>query len=287
MRVHHLKCGSMREIPAPEEAGLAPARALNHVLLVETDSAGLVLVESGFGTVDVERPAEALGETFVARTEPVLETTATALHQVRALGFAPEDVRHVVLTHLDVDHSGGLPDFPDAVVHVHDAELRAALDTRSRHPEHALRYRPAHWAHRPRWRTYASAKGNDWYGFDALELAGLPPEILLVPLAGHTEGHCAVAVHDGDRWLLHAGDAFYHHGQLASPRWSIPPFEALAEVSEVDRPLRIANVARLRELRAEHADEVAVFSAHDPWDYERLAADPVAAGGAGGVHRSA
>jgi hypothetical protein len=43
----------------------------------------------------------------------------------------------------------------------------------------------------------------------------------------------------------------------------------------VDRPLRIANVARLRELRSEHAAEVTVFSAHDPWDFARLAGDRV------------
>jgi glyoxylase-like metal-dependent hydrolase (beta-lactamase superfamily II) len=34
-----------------------------------------------------------------------------AFEQVRALGFAPNDVRHVLLTHLDRDHAGGLSDF--------------------------------------------------------------------------------------------------------------------------------------------------------------------------------
>jgi glyoxylase-like metal-dependent hydrolase (beta-lactamase superfamily II) len=270
MRICHLNCGSMREVDPAGQGPATPARALNHCLLVETDTAGLVLVETGFGTVDVERPAEALGETFLGRAQAVLAPEQTALAQVRELGYAPADVRHIILTHLDLDHSGGLPDFPEARVHVHDAEYRAAMAVSSPHPEHMLRYRPAHWAHRPHWQTYTSRKGTSWYGFDAIELAGLPADILLIPLAGHTEGHCAVAVRDGDRWLLHAGDAYYHYGEIDPVnRWSIPLWEALEELTEVDRPLRIANHARLRELVRDHGDEVDMFSAHDPWAYER------------------
>lgn len=274
MRVHHLNCGSMREIdPAggPPWHPLEPARALNHCLLVESD-AGLVLVETGFGAGDVDRAEASLGATFLARTQPVLDPAETARHQVERLGFRPEDVRHVVLTHLDLDHSGGLPDFPWATVHVHEAEHRSAMAA-GEHPEHGLRYRPAHWAHRPRWATYPDQRGRTWFGFDAIELAGLPPEILLVPLAGHTAGHCAVAVATADRWLLHAGDAYYHQGQVDPVRrWSMPLWEALEELTEVDRPLRLANQARLRELVREHGDEVEVFSAHDPWAYQRFTA---------------
>lgn len=278
MRVHHLNCGSMREIdPAGEPAGqpLEPARALNHCLLVESD-AGLVLVETGFGAVDVDRPRDSLGATFLDRTQPVLDPAETAHHQVERLGFRPEDVRHVVLTHLDLDHTGGLPDFPWATVHVHEAEHRAAMGA-DPHPEHGLRYRAAHWAHRPRWATYPAQRGRSWFGFDAIELAGLPPEILLVPLAGHTAGHCAVAVRGADRWLLHAGDAYYHQGQVdPRQRFSMPLWELLEEITEVDRPLRMGNQARLRELLRDHAGEVEVFSAHDPWAFRRYAA-PVTA----------
>jgi glyoxylase-like metal-dependent hydrolase (beta-lactamase superfamily II) len=272
MRVHHLNCGSMREID-PAGAGappLPPARVLNHCLLVETDSAGLVLVESGFGTADVERGEQTLGRTFLDRTQAVLDPAETALHQLKRLGHSPQDVRHIVLTHLDLDHSGGLPDFPHATVHLHDAELRAAMSTTDSHPEHQLRYRPDHWAHRPHWATYTARRGTSWFGFDAVELDGLPPEILLVPLAGHTPGHSAVAVRDGDRWLLHAGDAFYHHGEVEpGHRWSMPLWESLEELTETDRPLRMANLSRLRELLLDHGDEVDVFSAHDPWAFDR------------------
>jgi glyoxylase-like metal-dependent hydrolase (beta-lactamase superfamily II) len=273
VKIHHLNCGSMREID-PEGAGnppLAPARVLNHCLLVETEQAGLVLIESGFGTQDVRRREGTLGRTFLDRTQAVLATEETALHQIRQLGHSPDDVRHIVLTHLDLDHSGGLSDFPQATVHVHEAELRAALATSDPHPEHTLRYRPAHWAHHPHWNPYASTKGNTWFGFDALELEGLPQEIMLIPLAGHTRGHCGVAVHDGDRWLMHAGDAYYHQGQIDPiNRWSIPLWEMLEEITEIDRPLRMGNHARLRELLRDHGHEVEIFSAHDPWAFRHF-----------------
>ncbi|GAB3873270.1 MBL fold metallo-hydrolase [Kibdelosporangium lantanae] len=258
MTVHHLNCGSMREIDPGD--GRAPARAVSHVLLVETGNA-LVLVDAGLGADESEAT---LGPVFTGRAQPVLEPAESALHQVKRLGYDPEDVRHIVLTHLDLDHTGGLRDFPHATVHLHEAELEAAL-TPSSHPEHANRYRPDHWAHRPLWRSYPSTKGNLWYGFDAVELDGL--DLLLIPLAGHTEGHSAVAVRTGDRWLLHAGDAYYHHGQVTR-QVSIPMWEALEEVTEVDRPLRQGNLARLRELDRE--PDVDVFAAHDPWRYEEM-----------------
>jgi glyoxylase-like metal-dependent hydrolase (beta-lactamase superfamily II) len=280
LRVHHLNCGSMREIE-PNDGPLSPlrpARAVCHCLLIETPTSGLVLIETGLGSAAIERPQEVLGDEFLGRAQPVLDVQETAARQVDRLGHSPDDVRHIVLTHLDLDHAGGLPDFPHAQVHVHDAEHRAAMAAPGVHPEDRVRYRPSQWAHRPRWVTYASHQGDAWFGFDAVrQLEGLPADILLIPLAGHTRGHTAVAVQlsradrDVERppWLLHAGDAYYYHGEIdpEHPR-SHPGMDLLQAITEVDRPLRLGNLARLRDLVRFHGDEVEVVSAHDPWELQ-------------------
>ena len=96
-----------------------------HCLLIETNQ-GLVLVDTGFGTRDVTHPRERLSPFFRALLAPDLRQSMTALSQVQALGWSAHDVRHIVLTHLDFDHAGGLDDFPDAAVHVLAAEADTA-----------------------------------------------------------------------------------------------------------------------------------------------------------------
>jgi glyoxylase-like metal-dependent hydrolase (beta-lactamase superfamily II) len=111
------------------------------------------------------------------------------------------------------------------------------------------------------------------------ELPGLPPEILLVPLIGHTVGHTGVAVRDGDRWLLHAGDAYFFHGEMRpEAHWCTPALRLMQNQAETARGLRLANQDRLRELVGSHGDEVTVFSAHDPVEL-RAAQGARAAGG--------
>ncbi|HEY3503399.1 MAG TPA: MBL fold metallo-hydrolase [Actinocatenispora sp.] len=266
MTVHHLNCGTLRPVGRRLVNGdgglLAPAELVCHCLLVETD-AGLVLVDTGIGMHDVRHAGASLGRTFTTVVRPALDAGETAVHQVRRLGYDPADVRHIVLTHLDLDHAGGLPDFPHAAVHVLGDELDAALHPRTRRDR--ARYRRDQWAHGPDWHTYA-ADGAPWFGFAAArELDGLPPEILLVPLAGHTRGHAGVAVDTGTGWLLHAGDAYFFHGETdpAHPR-STPALRLFQSLVETERAPRLANQRRLLELAREHGDEVRLCSAHDP-----------------------
>jgi glyoxylase-like metal-dependent hydrolase (beta-lactamase superfamily II) len=261
MRIHHLNCGSFRPLGGRLVAGtgspFAPGRMVCHCLLLETDS-GLVLVDTGIGLSDVARP-QRLGRTFLTITRPLLEESETAARQVVQLGYQVEDVRHIVLTHLDLDHASGLGDFPHAKVHVYEQEFQAAL-----HPltsQERQRYRSVQWAHNPDWVRHATA-GDSWRGFSAVrELPGLPPTILLVPLAGHTRGHAGVAIEGDDGWLLHAGDAYFAHGQMAADP-SCPPFLHVFQIlMQTDRTTRLYNVQRLRELAM--GGEVDVFSAHD------------------------
>jgi glyoxylase-like metal-dependent hydrolase (beta-lactamase superfamily II) len=273
MRVHHLNCGTMRPLGGGlidgRPGALRRAEMVCHCLLLESES-GLVLVETGIGTPGVRRPKEWLGTEFELLVAPRSGEAETAVAQVERLGFDPGDVRHVVLTHLDLDHAGGLVDFPEATVHVSATELRALRGARTR--AERMRYRAVQFVHGPRFRGY-EADGARWFGFEAVrELEGLDEEVLLIPLTGHTRGHSGVAVRSGEGWLLNAGDAYFHGGQLDPAGAHMPPglrlFEALVQT---ERSSRLANLERLRALRREHGGEVTVFCAHDPAEYRRLA----------------
>jgi glyoxylase-like metal-dependent hydrolase (beta-lactamase superfamily II) len=244
------------------------ARLVSHCLLVETDAHGLVLVDTGIGVADVRDPRR-LGALFgPAMAIDASQTQMPALPQVEALGFRKEDVRHIVLTHLDFDHAGGLPDFPAAKVHVHAREKDAALARASFRGK--TRYRPPQLAHGPAWETY-QALGEPWKGVPAArQLAGLPPEILALPLAGHAHGHAAIAVDTGGHWLVHAGDAYFHRsvlerGDASGVPWALRLIERFIAV---DYARVRANHVLLAELA--RRDEVTVFSAHDPVEYQRL-----------------
>jgi glyoxylase-like metal-dependent hydrolase (beta-lactamase superfamily II) len=266
--VHHLNCATMCPVGGPlfGQSG-ARGKMIAHCLLVETERDGLVLIDTGFGTRDVDgrtnlRP---LFRTFVG---PTLDPTEPAVAQVVARGHGADDVRHVVVTHLDVDHAGGLSDFPRAKVHVHAREHAAAMARR--HFKERERYYPAHWSHGPSWEVYTE-DGDTWRGLPAItRLRGLDADIGLVPMHGHTRGHSAVIVRDRDRWLVHAGDAYFHRNAVTGGRVPIG-FAGFENMIQMDPAARRASVAALRQLRHSYPD-VAIFCAHDVVEYEALAA---------------
>ncbi len=265
----HLNCGTLCPWGGSLVDGVSgglTARLVCHCLVVPLDE-GLVLVDTGFGTQDVAQPHPRLARTFTGILRPALRSEETAVAQLRARGYRPEDVRHIVLTHLDFDHAGGIEDFPHADVHLMAAELDAATH-RSTLVARG-RYRPRQWDEGVRWRTYR-ADGERWFGFPVVRaLTGLPPDILLVPLPGHTPGHAGVAVRGPDRWLLHAGDAYFHREEMSPREPSCPPgLAAYQALMEVDREARLANQARLRELVRDHGDELRIFCAHDAIELE-------------------
>jgi glyoxylase-like metal-dependent hydrolase (beta-lactamase superfamily II) len=237
---------------------LAKTRPICHCLLIE-GAEGLVLVDTGFGLEDMRNPRQ-LGRPFNALVRPRVNVADTAISQIRELGFDPGDVRHILTTHLDLDHAGGLPDFPDAEVHLLGLELDAALRPSLRD---RTRYVAAHWAHGPRWVRH-EAGGEEWHGFDSVRiLEGSDAEILLVPLLGHSRGHTGVAVKRGDGWLLHCGDAYFHHGEVRTPPCAPRGITAFAAFSQAEGDARRNNRDRLRELARRHGDEVELICSHD------------------------
>ena len=243
-RVHHLNCGTLHAPPHP--------KAACHCLLLE-DAAGLALVDTGIGLLDVQRPLERIGRPLIDAAGFQFREEETAARRIEALGLRPADVRHVVLTHADPDHAGGLADFPRAVVHA-AAEERAAVERGH------WRYLPVQFAHGATWRAHPPG-ARRWFGLEARTLdLGFGAEVLLVPLFGHTLGHCGVAVRRGDRWALHVGDAYYLRVELERDDH---PVSALAAQRADDNALRAASLEHLRRLHRDHAGEIDLFGYHD------------------------
>jgi glyoxylase-like metal-dependent hydrolase (beta-lactamase superfamily II) len=175
-------------------------------------------------------------------------------------------VRHIVPTHLDLDHVGGLADFPEATVHVFAPEHDAAMKRATQPERH--RYRPVQWAHGAKWQVHEVA-GESWLGFESVRVLG--PDLVLVPLVGHTRGHCAVAVRDDSGWLLHAGDAYFFHGEMdAEKPHCTPGLAFFQKIIAFDDRARTTNRDRLRALVSAHANDLRVFCAHDPAELDAM-----------------
>jgi glyoxylase-like metal-dependent hydrolase (beta-lactamase superfamily II) len=183
-------------------------------LLTETDQ-GLVLVDTGLGTDDYIHDSGIL-KLFKVVTRVPLDPQEAVIRQVTRLGYKPEDVRHIVLTHMHFDHCGGLSDFPHAKVHVYRREYDAFLERPHQFAD--LAYVRRHIAHGPDWVFYQDT-GEKWYDFDAIRLP-FEPEMWFLPLPGHTRGLCGLAVKQSDGWLFQTSDAAALFNEDA-PDWLI------------------------------------------------------------------
>ncbi|MGD2146086.1 MAG: MBL fold metallo-hydrolase [Anaerolineae bacterium] len=258
MPIHHLNCMTFR----------LGVRSVTHCLLIESAD-GLVLVDTGLGRKDYEQPSVRM-RVFLALNRVPRDPEATAIRQVVGLGYPPEDVRHIVLTHLHLDHCGGLPDFPWAKVHVFESEHQAATRWRQKSLLHWFGYDAAHWAHGPEWVLYGLER-ETWFGLSCAPVEGIrSARLVLVPLIGHTPGHCGVAVEVDEGWMLHCGDAYVRDVQIdpVNPRSPFPSWAGAFERALFP----VAALQKLRALSRERGGEVQLFSAHDPIALARMRA---------------
>ncbi|MBI1345936.1 MBL fold metallo-hydrolase [bacterium] len=244
MNLYHLNCGLLHAPPNP--------RAACHCLLLEQEGR-LALIDTGIGLHDIADPAGRIGEFAIEAAGFQFHEGLTAARHIEQRGYQVGAVTDIVLTHADPDHAGGLADFPTAAVHVSVEEF---AQLQSGNP----RYSISQFAHQPNWVLHDTSS-EQWFGMEARPLSILGgTDAYLIPLFGHTLGHCGVVVRDGGRWLLHVGDAYYLRVELTTDDH---PVSALATLRAEDDAQRRRSLSNLRRLVQLHGTEVELCGYHD------------------------
>ena len=102
MKVHHLNCV---QIESPLGS------AIGHCVLIEGNDS-LTLIDAGIGLAETRAPEQKLGKELIEITGFKFDENHTAIRQIEQLGLDPKNVNHIICSHLDPDHIGGLADFP-------------------------------------------------------------------------------------------------------------------------------------------------------------------------------
>jgi N-acyl homoserine lactone hydrolase len=230
VRVHPLLCGTGAWSEAyrhRQEGRLAPLRAMGFrggetsafpiiAFLVEHPSAGPILIDTGLHpSVAVDRKQN-LGRVMamtVARSWQ-MEPAQAVPDQLRERGIEPSEVRLVVMTHLHLDHTSGMVQFPDATFVFSKQEWDKANEPRGwqngyvpSHFDHAFDYRLIDFDD-PDVESFAGfGRSFDLLGDGSLRVAFTP---------GHTMGHMSVILRGPEREVLVIGDAAYTKHALAT-----------------------------------------------------------------------
>jgi glyoxylase-like metal-dependent hydrolase (beta-lactamase superfamily II) len=178
--------------------------------------------------------------------------------QLRALGIGPRDVKRVVLTHLHIDHDGGLAHFPQTEILVSRGELHTASGWMGR----VRGYLPNRW---PSWfdpvpldlDSGANAAFGPFAASTRLTKAG---DVVAVATPGHTANHVSVLVEDQGTTYFLAGDTSYDERLMLAGR--IDGVSADDEVAG-------ATLGAIRQLTRDRP--TVYLPTHDPESAARLA----------------
>ncbi len=246
--LHHLNCV---KIVSPVNDNVC-----GHCLLINENDK-LILIDTGIGLLDIQQPLERIGQDLINMVGYSFNEHQTAIKQIEKLGLDPKKVTDCIISHLDNDHIGGVADFPNATVHVGIEEYE---NYNSGNP----RYLKTPLSHNPIIKTYKKSDFN-WFGFEARKVAtNTETEIFLIPLFGHTLGHCGVALKKDNKWIFYIADAYYMRIELND---SNHPVNQLARMRAENNNLRLNSLDKIRTLINEHP-EIEVFGYHDIEEFE-------------------
>jgi N-acyl homoserine lactone hydrolase len=205
---------------------------------------GLVLFDTGCNPRVAVEPEAYWGR--LAKLLNVRMTPDQAVDaQLRAHGYDPADVKFVVVSHLHLDHAGGLALFPHAKFFVMKGELPYAYwpDRRVRRSfilEDLLPTRRFDWNE--------LTEDTDLFGDGSLQM---------LKTAGHTPGECSLFVRlKRDGPIVLTGDTIHIRAQLDSLKGTATDYD-LAQAGE--------SIRRLKQIQ--DLGEARLWVSHDPGDW--------------------
>ncbi|MDX6627204.1 MAG: N-acyl homoserine lactone hydrolase [Solirubrobacterales bacterium] len=228
--------------------------------LIRHPSAGAILVDTGLHPSIATDGKENWGATSNRFGKPTLEVGEDVPAQLRERGLDPHEIATVVMTHLHIDHTSAISEFPSSTFVVSATEWEAATvgpkpllnGYRRPHFDYAFEYRTVDFD-RPEIDSYASfGRSFDLFGDGSVRLAYTP---------GHSAGHVSVIAHLAERDFVIGGDATYMADQLSGDA-AMPP-----------RPYDAHNFRRsLQELRLfqRQFPDAVITPGHDPDFYPRI-----------------
>ncbi len=125
-----------------------------------------------------------------------------ALHRI---GFKPDQIKHVILTHVHSDHTGGLSSVPKATIWMNSVEHQNALT----HPKGTF---PFHWPKSLQIKYPEMSQNDSFFGLSATLTSD--SNIRIVNTPGHSEGHQSVVVTIDDLNYFLAGDVSFTEQQV-------------------------------------------------------------------------
>jgi N-acyl homoserine lactone hydrolase len=228
--------------------------------LIRHPSAGAILVDTGLHPSIATDPKANFGSLGARYGNPTLAPGEDVPSQLRKRGLDPGEIPIVVMTHLHLDHTSAISEFPNSTFVVSEAEWQAAAHGpspfmngyRRAHFDYAFEYRTVDFD-RANIDSYASfGRTFDLFGDGSIHLAFTP---------GHSPGHMSVIARLTERDFVIGGDAVYMLSQLEGSEAGPP------------RPHDAHNLRRslqeLRLFRSQFPDAV-ITPGHDPDFYSRI-----------------
>ncbi len=198
----------------------------------------VILVDTGLpsGT-----PEEVPDEKSLAYTG---EDICSYMEAFAALGYRPEQVTKILLTHKHADHSGELHSFPNAKIYVNADEM--SVDELKNIPNLV----PVHFTDGPYFNFPASQKIADG--------------IFFIKAKGHTNGNSLIVAEKEGKFYMFQGDITYVDEAL---------YENKLSIVYDDLPAARETLNRVREFVSNHP--TIYLSTHSPQGYENLEAERV------------